>query len=295
MDHEANYAKLLSLINDALENCFPRRDIAQEKLFEAMRYSLLAGGKRIRPVLLIEFCRACGGSPQAALPFALAIEMIHTYSLIHDDLPCMDNDMLRRGRPTNHLVYGEGIAVLAGDALLNAAFELMLTEGPSASVPPDRAIEAARVIAEASGACGMIGGQILDIENEGSAVDPERIELTDRLKTGAIIRASCEAGCILAGADTSKRQAAVEYAQSVGLAFQITDDLLNLTGTESDLGKPVGSDADRGKMTYIKAYGIDACKRMVDELTEKAKKALDCFEENDFLLWLTDYLAARRS
>lgn len=293
MNYEDHYKQLLAQIDGALESCFPHRHLAQEKLFDAMRYSLLAGGKRMRPVFVLEFCNACGGSPQAALPFALAVEMIHTYSLIHDDLPCMDDDDLRRGRPSNHKVFGEATAVLAGDALLNAAFETMLSRGPASGLPADRILEAIRVIAVASGAYGMVGGQILDMENELVEADTSRIELTDNLKTGAIIAASCEAGCILAGADVHRRSAAVEYALSLGLAFQITDDLLNHIGTEKSLGKPVGSDACRGKKTYVDAFGIDVCRNMVAELTSKAKKSLGCFDNNGFLLWFSDYLAAR--
>jgi len=294
MNYADYYKQLLCRIESALEDCFPpRHNDEREKLFEAMRYSLLGGGKRMRPVFLLEFCKACGGSHQAAMPFALAIEMIHTYSLIHDDLPCMDDDDLRRGRPTSHKVFGEAAAVLAGDALLNAAFEIMLSRGRATGLPADRVIEAARVIAVASGAFGMVGGQLLDICNEFTEADAERVELVDKLKTGALIAASCEAGCIVAGADMGRRKAAVDFALSLGLAFQITDDLLNRIGDEESLGKPVGSDVSRGKKTYVDLLGVDACRKMVDDLTSKAKKSLDCFEDNGFLTWFSDYLAVR--
>lgn len=280
----------IAAIESALAQSFPEKDSAQNKLFEAMQYSLLAGGKRMRPVLLLEFCRACGGDVRKALPFACSLEMIHTYSLIHDDLPCMDNDDLRRGRPTNHKVYGEATALLAGDALLNAAFETAASAGTAS---PETALEALRILATASGALGMIGGQVLDLENEGSAPDIDRILLTDRLKTGALISAACEMGCILAGAEPRLRKAAVAFADALGLGFQIMDDLLNVLGDARRMGKPVASDAARGKMTYVEAYGIERTQALIEELTEKSKSALSVFPEPDFLLWYADWLAKR--
>ena len=300
MNFEEYYKENVRMIEDAMEEVLARKErqpraFAQAKLTEAMRYSLFAGGKRMRPVFLLEFCRACGGDVRIALPFACAIEMIHTYSLIHDDLPCMDDDDLRRGRPTSHRVYGEATALLAGDALLNLAFETMFGGDAKTGIAAQRVVAAARVIADASGAFGMIGGQILDMENEGAAIDLLRIELTYGLKTGAIITAACEAGCILAGANEKQRKASVDYAQAIGLAFQIIDDILNCTGSERDIGKPVGSDAIRKKMTYVEAVGLDACEIRVAELTQTAINALSAYERNEFLSWFSEYLSVRRN
>ena len=274
-----------------LRRCFrgrtPRGD-----LYDAMYYSLLAGGKRIRPVLLLESCRLCGGAPEQALPFAGAIEMIHTYSLIHDDLPCMDDDDLRRGRPTNHKVYGEATAVLAGDALLTAAFEWMLD--PSVTLPPQRVLEAAGVLARAAGAQGMVGGQILDMAGEGHAMGLAEVEELQRLKTGALIRAAAEMGCVLAGGSGAQRAAVCRYAERLGLAFQIRDDILDVVGDEATLGKPVGSDAKSEKNTFVTLRGLEECRRLVDGLTEEAVEALSIFgAEGDSLCWLARSLASR--
>ena len=261
-------------IEDWLKDCFRERE-PRGDLYDAMYYSLLAGGKRIRPVLLLECCRLCGGDVTAALPFAGAIEMIHTYSLIHDDLPCMDDDDLRRGRPTNHKVYGEATAVLAGDALLTAAFEFMLE--PAAAVPPERALEAAGILARAAGGCGMVGGQVLDMSGEGHSLSLNEVEELQRLKTGALISAAAEMGCALAGGSEEQRQSAVRYAQCLGLAFQIQDDILDVVGDEATLGKPVGSDARREKSTFVTLKGVEACRELVDMLTAEAEEALSCF------------------
>ena len=261
-------------IEDWLKDCFRERE-PRGDLYDAMYYSLLAGGKRIRPVLLLECCRLCGGDVTAALPFAGAIEMIHTYSLIHDDLPCMDDDDLRRGRPTNHKVYGEATAVLAGDALLTAAFEFMLE--PAAAVPPERALEAAGILARAAGGRGMVGGQVLDMSGEGHSLSLNEVEELQRLKTGALISAAAEMGCALAGGSEEQRQSAVRYAQCLGLAFQIQDDILDVVGDEATLGKPVGSDARREKSTFVTLKGVEACRELVDKLTAEAEEALSCF------------------
>ncbi|NLL34202.1 MAG: polyprenyl synthetase family protein [Clostridiales bacterium] len=306
MSYKKYYDRSISRINSALESLFSDGDFKQKTLIDAMRYSLLSGGKRIRPILFIEFCKASGGDPDTALIFALAVEMIHTYSLIHDDLPCMDNDDLRRGLPTNHIVFGEATAVLAGDALLNAAFELMLSDknelfpGTASMLPKklpsaETRLEVSRIIAQSSGAFGMIGGQILDMENENREVDVSLIEDTQRLKTGALISAACVGGCVLAETSLDKRHAAAKYADAIGLAFQIKDDMLNVTGDEDTLGKPVGSDTDRGKKTFVDFYGISECERLVEKLTLSAKEQLSYFKNNEFLIWLTDYLASRNS
>ena len=274
-----------------IKTCFQDR-APRGDLYDAMNYSLLAGGKRIRPVLMLETCRLCGGEPEQILPFAGAIEMIHTYSLIHDDLPCMDDDDLRRGRPTNHKVYGEATAVLAGDALLTAAFEWMLD--PSVTLPPQRVLEAAGVLARAAGAQGMVGGQVLDMAGEGHAMGLTEVEELQRLKTGALIRAAAEMGCVLAGGSDEQRQAVCRYAERLGLAFQIQDDILDVVGDEATLGKPVGSDAKSEKNTFVTLKGLEECHRLVDRLTDEAVEALSLFgEESESLCWLARSLASR--
>lgn len=274
-----------------LKTCFQDR-APRGDLYDAMNYSLLAGGKRIRPVLMLETCRLCGGEPEHILPFAGAIEMIHTYSLIHDDLPCMDDDDLRRGRPTNHKVYGEATAVLAGDALLTAAFEWMLD--PSVELPPQRVLEAAGVLARAAGAQGMVGGQVLDMAGEGHAMGLTEVEELQRLKTGALVRAAAEMGCVLAGGSEEQRKAVCRYAERLGLAFQIQDDILDVVGDEATLGKPVGSDAKSEKNTFVTLKGLDECRCLVDKLTNEAVEALSLFgEEGESLCWLARSLASR--
>lgn len=274
-----------------LRNCFRGRE-PRGDLYDAMCYSLLAGGKRIRPVLLLECCRMCGGDPAAALPFAGAVEMIHTYSLIHDDLPCMDDDDLRRGRPTNHKVYGEATAVLAGDGLLTAAFEFMLD--PSVELPRDRVLEAAGVLARAAGGQGMVGGQVLDMAGEGHSLGLHEIEELQRLKTGALIAAAAEMGCVLAGGSPEERSAVRRYAQCLGLAFQIQDDILDVVGDEATVGKSVGSDAKSEKNTFVTLKGVDACRELVSKLTKDAVDTLSSFGSlGDGLCWLANTLASR--
>ena len=233
----------------------------------------------------------CGGDVEAALPFACAVEMIHTYSLIHDDLPCMDDDDLRRGKPTNHKVYGEATAVLAGDALLTAAFEMMTEywDGLDAS----RVLEAMDCLSHAAGAAGMIGGQILDMEGEERLLSLEELKLMQSLKTGALISAAAEMGCILAGGSEVQRQAIRTYAQCIGRAFQVRDDMLDVTSTDEVLGKPIGSDAENGKTTFVSALGLDGCAALVDELTRQAVEALAVFDGADFHVWLAQLLAGR--
>ena len=278
-------------VEEWLRDCFRERE-PRGDLYDAMYYSLMAGGKRIRPVLLLETCRICGGDPETALPFAGAIEMIHTYSLIHDDLPCMDDDDLRRGRPTNHKVYGEATAVLAGDALLTAAFECMLD--PSDSLPSERVLDAAGVLARAAGGRGMVGGQGLDMAGEGHSLCIHEVEELLRIKTGALIVAAAEMGCALAGGSAEQRQAVCRYAGRLGLAFQIQDDILDVVGDEATLGKPVGSDAKSEKNTFVTLKGLDACRELVDKLTGEAVDALSCFgAEGDGLRWLAQSLAGR--
>ena len=261
-------------IEEWLRGCFLERE-PRGDLYDAMRYSLLAGGKRLRPVLTLEACRLCGGDVEKALPFAGAVEMVHTYSLIHDDLPCMDDDDLRRGRPTNHKVYGEATAVLAGDGLLTAAFEAMLA--PGQALPQERIVLAAGILARAAGGAGMVGGQILDMAGEERALTLAEVEELQRLKTGALITAALEMGWAVAGGTEAQREALRTYGARLGLAFQIQDDILDVVGDQAALGKPVGSDARSGKTTFVTLKGVDACRELVDRLSRQAAEALAPF------------------
>ena len=267
-------------------------------LEEAMRYSLMAGGKRIRPVLTMAFCRAAGGRAEEALDFGCGVEMLHTYSLIHDDLPCMDNDDLRRGKPTNHKVFGECVATLAGDALQAAAFRTVL----SAPLGPEARALAGRILAEAAGPAGMCGGQYDDTIGDGKVVhtEAELTAINDR-KTGALLRAACGMGVAAAmdGADVDPKcmDAAWEYATNLGLAFQIRDDMLDVVGDAAEFGKPIGSDASNEKSTYVSILGLEACEERVLAYTEAAKAVLDEAEwpgGTEFLRQLADSLARRR-
>ncbi|NCB63371.1 MAG: polyprenyl synthetase family protein [Clostridia bacterium] len=289
MDYRKRMEEDLGLIEEALRAAFRGRE-PMASLYDAMEYSLLAGGKRIRPLLTLETCRMCGGDVTLALPFACAIEMIHTYSLIHDDLPCMDDDDLRRGRPTNHKVYGEATAILAGDGLLTAAFETAL-EAPG--LPAERTVAAAACLAKAAGGRGMVGGQALDMAAEGRSVTSRDVEYLQELKTGALLCAAAEMGCIAAGGGEAERKAVSQYARKLGLAFQIRDDMLDVTGNEQTLGKPIGSDADHEKTTVVALKGLDTCKKMIDTLTQEAVKSLSIFEDAQFLSALAEALAGR--
>jgi len=281
-------------VEEALSRLFPERpELSHAVLFKALRYSVLAGGKRLRPVLLLEFHRICGGAFTAALPFACAIEAVHTYSLIHDDLPCMDNDDFRRGKPTSHRVFGEAVAVLAGDGLLNAAFEIMLASGDNATLPADRVVRAAHEIAVCAGARGMIGGQVIDITSENTAISADQLKDMYALKTGALISAACKAGCILAGADEKLIGAAGHYALSLGLAFQIVDDILDIRGNSELTGKSVGSDRSNMKLTYPALVGVDESYNLVKALTAEATDALLPFHDTDFLRELAASLIDR--
>ena len=259
------------------------------QLQEAMRYSLLAGGKRVRPVLTCAFAELFGGEWEKAVPLGCALELIHTYSLIHDDLPCMDDDDLRRGKPTCHKVYGETLAVLAGDALQPDAFAILAAaEGLSAQ----QRIDAVAVLARAAGGDGMVAGQVLDLD--GKCRSREQVELLHSLKTGAMIAAAAELGCVAANAAPEQRQAARDYAREVGLAFQIRDDMLDVIADQTEFGKPIGSDREEGKTTFVDLIGLDGCEREVAACTGRAKAALSDFPGNGFLLELADQLAERR-
>ena len=286
----------LVLIEAALDKFLPRGECREGILIDSMKYSLEAGGKRVRPRLVLEFCRLCGGSEEAALPFACAVEMIHTYSLIHDDLPCMDDDDLRRGKLSNHKKFGEAYALLAGDALLTMAFEVINSD-EAASLAGDKACRnAAKTLASYAGAHGMIGGQVIDLLSENTAAPIEVLREMDYKKTACLIKAACELGCIAAGADDEKIKAASRYGESVGLAFQIQDDILDKTSSDEELGKPVGSDEENKKSTYLSLLGIEKCAALVDELTEKAVASLSLFSgDSDSLAQLARSLAKRKN
>ncbi|MBR3060191.1 MAG: polyprenyl synthetase family protein [Oscillospiraceae bacterium] len=266
---------------------------ADSGLGEAMRYSLLAGGKRLRPVLALEFCRVCGGEPEAMLDAACGLEMLHTYSLIHDDLPCMDNDDLRRGKPTNHKVFGEWQALLAGDALQAEAFRAIL----SCSGLPDRArAEAAAVLAEAAGISGICGGQYLDLAGEGRRLGEAEIREMYARKTGALFRAACRMGCCAASAPAEKLAAAGTYGDALGLSFQLRDDLLDLESTEEALGKPIGSDDRNEKSTLVSCLGREAAEALLLSSSREAETVLERdFDGDPFLLWLTRSLTTRKN
>lgn len=264
-------------------------DLPQSKLFEAMEYSLLAGGKRLRPVLAMEFCRLCGGDWHQAAPFAAAVEMIHTYSLIHDDLPSMDNDDFRRGRPTNHKVYGEAMAILAGDALLTDAF--MVASTAQLPDPKDMAF-AIGMLAECAGSMGMVGGQVLDIAStERELTEQEVIDIQTR-KTGALINAACVLGAVAGGASEEQMDAAARFAAGLGMAFQIRDDMLDVIGTQEEMGKGIGTDAF--KNTFVRLYGLEKCEELVRSYTQYAIDALGVFEDPGYLITLAKSLTDRR-
>lgn len=263
-------------------------------LFDSMEYSVKNGGKRVRPLLTMLFCDACGGDPLKAVQLAVAVEYIHTYSLIHDDLPCMDDDDYRRGKPSNHKVYGEAMALLAGDGLLTAAFERIATWSRAGLIDCDVAISAISELSAYAGSRGMIGGQVIDIQNEDNKdIKLETLMMLDNLKTGALIEAACSLGCIAARANDDKIHAAKEFASNIGLAFQIKDDILDVTSSFEKLGKAIGSDMENGKTTYVTLLGVEECQKLVDKLTDDALKALDAFENNEALKEYALYLAKR--
>jgi geranylgeranyl diphosphate synthase type II len=279
------------LINQALEDYLPNQETHPARLHESMRYSVLAGGKRLRPILVLEAAKLIGANEDDILEAACALEMIHSYSLIHDDLPCMDDDDFRRGKPTNHKVFGEAIAVLAGDSLLTYAFELM-TEIKNVSA--DKVLLAIRELAKASGNRGMVGGQVADIMAEGRNIDSDELEYIHTHKTGALLKASVRIGAILAGATDEELAALTTYAKEIGLGFQIVDDILDIEGDAKKLGKDIGSDLDRDKATFPAIYGLEESKKMASATCKRAKEALSIFgEDAKLLLQLADYIIER--
>ena len=287
LDRTAEYK---ALIESYLKDFYVQfHDLPQSRLFESMEYSLLAGGKRLRPGLAMEFCRLCGGDPRQALPFAAAVEMIHTYSLIHDDLPSMDNDDFRRGRPTNHKVYGEAMAILAGDALLTDAF--MVASTAQLTNPKDMAF-AIGMLAECAGSLGMVGGQVLDIGSEERLLTEQEVIDIQTRKTGALINAACVLGAVAGGGSEEQIDAAARFAAGLGLAFQIRDDMLDVIGTQEEMGKGVGT--DETKNTFVRLYGLEKCEELVQTYTSYAIDALNSFEDTDYVIALAKSLTDRR-
>ena len=283
-------------IENALENCFvysgEKENYALKGLADSMRYSLLAGGKRIRPMLTLEFCRISGGDIEAAVPVACALEMLHTYSLIHDDLPSMDNDNMRRGKPTNHVVYGECTAILAGDTLQAEAFGSILRS----SLAAERKAKCAEILADAVGLEGMCGGQYLDMSWEGKKLTEQELTEINSRKTGALLVAACQMGVAAAGGSQLQLDTAGHFGAALGLAFQIRDDMLDVLSSEEELGKPIGSDQREEKNTYMALMGQEGCEKTVAKLTEFAKNILkEAFDDTIFLAELADSLSTRRN
>lgn len=263
----------VELINNYLSTAIPECTFGEDIVHKAMKYSLSVGGKRIRPVLVLEFCSICGGDINKALPFAAALEMVHTYSLIHDDLPCMDDDDTRRGMPSCHIKFGEEYALLAGDALLTRAFGVLCQSGATS----DQIVKAVSLLSDLAGVNGMIGGQVVDLKNEDKPCTIETLEIMDSLKTGALIKCAALLGVIASGGSQAEYEAAEKYASYLGHAFQIVDDILDVIGDEKELGKPIGSDKDSGKSTYVSVLGIEESQKYANEITQKAIDALEIF------------------
>jgi geranylgeranyl diphosphate synthase, type II len=295
-DFEAYLLDKKGRIDEWLERLLPKPDEAPTILHESMRYSVFAGGKRLRPILAVAAYEICGGHEELIVPVACGLELIHTYSLIHDDLPCMDDDDLRRGQPTNHKIYGEGMAVLAGDALLTLAFECFLGRGMSGSVSHEMLGRLAGRIARAAGSLGLVGGQVMDVNGFSQDRRLETLESTCRLKTGRLIEVSLESGAIVAGADDSIVSAFSRYGRALGLAFQITDDILNVTGDAKTMGKAVHSDASHHKVTFPELLGLDQARSHARKQVEEAKEALYPMGAPAwFLAQLADQLMDRQS
>ena len=281
-----------TIVENAMREAYVEdKDIAS--LLNSEQYSLFAGGKRVRPALTLEFCKLFGGDEEAAIPFACAVEMIHTYSLIHDDLPCMDNDDLRRGKPTNHKVFGETVALLAGDSLLTGAFEIAASNKEAGA---EASAMAVAYLANCAGRYGMIGGQIMDIEGERRRLTLDELLKLHSLKTGALISAACVMGALAAGVrlDDKAMQDVIVYAENIGLAFQIVDDILDCTGDEATLGKRVGTDAEHQKNTFMSFYSVEEAQFYADRLTNEAIQAVRKYPNSEMLCALAEWLAKRK-
>lgn len=277
MEFNAQYDNTRRAVEESLTSFISGAENSPQKIiFDSMKYSLEAGGKRIRPVLLLETIKMMGGDCSAGIPFACAVEYIHTYSLIHDDLPAMDDDDLRRGKPTNHKVFGEAVAILAGDGLLNSAFEIM--SGEILKNNCVGSVKAMNVIASCAGVNGMIAGQIVDIESEGRSISYEELRYLHSKKTGALIKASVMAGAYIAGANEEELKAVERYSENIGLAFQITDDILDVTGNTSELGKNTGSDIQNDKSTYVSLFGIEKARLLAQDCLKDAVESLGNFD-----------------
>jgi len=270
----------ITLVNDALEGYLPPVDMIPTRLHDAMRYSVFAGGKRIRPILTLAACEAVGGRQENVLPAACAIEMIHSYSLIHDDLPAMDDDDFRRGTPTNHKVYGDATAILAGDGLLTEAFILLSNSIENNDISAKKCCDVINILAKSAGSCGMVGGQMVDMEAEERVVDLPTLEYIHTHKTGALILAAINIGAILGDATTEQQEALCRYGEAAGLAFQVADDILDIVGDQSQLGKDVGSDQERGKATYPALLGLGGARQRAAELRDLAMSALKPFDDD---------------
>ncbi|MGO0806445.1 polyprenyl synthetase family protein, partial [Clostridioides difficile] len=278
-----------SFVEKVLKEYMPKEEGYQKTVIEAMNYSLSAGGKRLRPILTLEACKIVGGNEDEAISFAIAIEMIHTYSLIHDDLPALDNDDLRRGRPTNHKVYGEAMGILAGDALLNYAFEVMLA-GSINKENPEKYLKAINEIAKGAGIYGMIGGQVVDVESENKQIEKEKLDYIHMNKTAAMMVGCMRAGATIGGANSEQMEEITKYAKNIGLSFQIVDDILDIVGDEAKLGKKVGSDIENHKSTYPSLLGLDKSKEIAHNLIDEAKKSIEKLSDDvDFLKGLAEY------
>ncbi len=294
MDIKKEIAEHTSQVEEIIKKYLPEETGYQKTVMEAMNYSFLAGGKRLRPMLMQETYRLFGGTSDIIEPFMAAIEMIHTYSLIHDDLPAMDNDDYRRGRKTTHVVYGEAMGILAGDALLNFAFETAC-KGLMQDVGNPAAARAVQILAQKAGIFGMLGGQVVDVESEGQPLEREKLDFIYDLKTGALIEASMLIGAVLAGASEEEQQVILQVAKDVGLAFQIQDDILDVTSDIETLGKPIGSDEKNHKTTYVTIRGLEQSQKDVEEISERAIEGVASLsEKNIFLNELIRYLIHRK-
>ncbi len=295
MDLKAYLNEKRAIVDDALEAYLPDSDGLAEDVVKAMRYSLFAGGKRLRPILCMAGAGAVGGEERETLPIACALEMIHTYSLIHDDLPMMDDDDTRRGKPTNHRIFGEAVALLAGDGLLTEAFHLMTNKGLNGGVNPRALLRVIALVAEAAGHRGMVGGQTADIQSEGKEVDSSVLEFIHTHKTARLIAASVSSGTILCGANGAQERAMRTYGHNIGLAFQIADDILNIEGDATAMGKAVGSDAEKGKITYPSLIGLSQAKEIGKGMVEEAIRALAAFDHRaDPLRHIARYIIERK-
>lgn len=291
MDFKERLELYKSMVEEYLASYFGKMQRPYQKLIDSMEYSLMAGGKRLRPALVLEFCRICGGDITKALPVAAGVEMLHTYTLIHDDLPSMDNDDLRRGKPTNHKVFGEFTATLAGDALQAEAYASIL----SADYPADILVKCVSALIEVAGADGICGGQQLDMEGEGNPRSEQDLMEVHKRKTAALIRGACLMGVACGGGSAEQEKAAVDYAEALGLAFQIRDDMLDEISTAEELGKPIGSDTEQGKTTFMTLFGQEGCETKINRLTANAKAVCSIFEDTSFLVALADSMAVRRN